>query len=190
MNKMHTLTKIILSAIGIFFAIRLLSQLPLAIFYFYSKPSWETAGALFFSLLLVAGAIGLLVYFLIYQHDKLAKKIVGSEQLPEPDSQIQWLPVALRLICIAGGIYFLSTVLWHTTRVMGQLARFKAETYSVNGTTYTRFYTGFAPFSFRNLLPWIIMLICGVYLLCGAPHFVRWQVKKILQQCKDRVETT
>lgn len=191
MNKMHTLTKIILSAIAIFFTIRLLSSLPIAIYPFYSKPSWETAGALFFSILLVAGLIGLLLYFLVYQHDKLAKKIIGSEQLPEPSSQVQWrLPVALRLICIAGGIYLLSNVLWRTTYVIGQLARFKAKTYSVNGTTYTRFFTGFAPFSFGNLLPWIIMLICGVYLLCGAPHFVRWQVKKTLRQCKGQEEIT
>jgi len=174
MNKMHTLIKIILSAIGIFFAIRLLSPLSLGISYLYSKPSWETAGAWLFSLLLVAGAIGLLMYFLVYQHDKLTKKIVGSEQLPEPDSQVQWLPVALRLICIAGGIYFLNTVIWQTTFFISQLAFFKENTRSI----YT-----FAPYSPRDILPWIIMLICGIYLLFGAPHFVRWQVKKTLQQC-------
>jgi len=188
MNKMHTLTIMILSSIGIFFAIRLISQLPYTIIIFYLEPSWQTAGSSLFSLLLFAGAIGLLVYFLVYQHDKLTKKIVGSEQLPEPDSQIRWLPVAFRLICIAGGIYFLSSVLWHTTYVINELARFKAESYSVNGTSYTRFYTNFAPFSLKNLLPWIIMLICGVYLLFGAPHFVRWQVKKTLQQCTTSKE--
>jgi hypothetical protein len=183
MNKMHTLTKIVLSAIGIFFAIRLLSQLPLAIFYFYSKPSWETAGSLLLSLSLVTGAIAALLYLFVYKRESLAKKIVGPEQLPEPDSQIQWLPVALRLICIASGIYFLSNVLWQTTYVIGQLARFKAE--ENTHTIYT-----YAPFNYRSLLPWVIMLICGVYLLCGAPHFVRWQAKRILQQCKGQTETT
>jgi hypothetical protein len=183
MNKMHTLTKIILSAIGVFFAIRLLPQLVIPIYWFYSKPSWETAGSSLFSVLFVAGAIGLLVYFLIYQHDQLAKKIVGSEQLPEPDSQIQWLPVALRLICIAGGIYFLNTVLWQTTHVISQLAAFKSYT----DTNYKVIYT-YAPFNYQSLLPWIIMLICGIYLLCGAPHFVRWQVKKTLRLCKQQPE--
>ena len=185
MNKMHTLTKITLSAIGIFFAIRLLSQLPLAIFYFYSKPSWETAGSLFFSVLLVIGAIAVLLYLLIYKRDSLAKKIVGSEQLPEPDSQIQWLPVAFRLICIAGGIYFLSAVLWRTTYVIGQLAIFKS--YTTTYSNYKVIHT-FAPFNYGSLLPWIIMLICGIYLLCGAPHFVRWHVKKILKQCTQQPE--
>lgn len=183
MNKMHTLAKIILSAIGIFFAIRLLSQLPLAIFWFYSKPSWETAGSLFLSLLLTIGVVAAMLYLFIYKRESLAQKIVGSEQLPEPNSQIQWLPVALRLICIAGGIYFLSTVLWQTTYVISQLAAFKSYTY----TNYKVIYT-YAPFNYRSLLPWIIMLICGVYLLCGAPHFVRWQVKKTLQLCKQQPE--
>jgi hypothetical protein len=190
MNKMHTLAKIILSAIGIFFIIRLLSQLPLAIYWFYSKPSWETAANSLLSLLLTAGLIIVLLYLFFYKSESLAKKIVGSEQLPEPGSQIQWLPVALRLICIAGGFYFILTVLWRATHTLGQLAYFKANThtYTVNGNTYTKSY--YPPFDYQSWLPWVIILICGVYLLCGAPHFVRWQVKKILQQCKDRAETT
>ena len=130
MNKMHTLAKIILSSIGIFFTISQLPQLAIPIYLFYSNPTWETAGALFFSVLLIAGAIAVLVYLFIYKRESLAKKIVGSEQLPEPDSQIQWLPVALRLICVAGGIYFLNTVLWQTTRVISQFAAFKSYTYT------------------------------------------------------------
>jgi hypothetical protein len=180
---MHTLAKIILSAIGIFFTILLLPQLTIPIYLFYSNPTWETAGALFFSVLLIAGTIAVLVYLFIYKRESLSKKIVGSEQLPEPDSQIQWLPVALRLICVAGGIYFLNTVLWQTTRVISQLATFKSYTYTNYKVSYA-----YAPFNYQSLLPWIIMLICGVYLLCGAPHFVRWQVKKTLQLCKQQPE--
>jgi hypothetical protein len=181
MNKMHTLAKIILSAIGIFFSIRLLSQVP-AIFWFYSKPSWETAASLLLSLLLIAGLITVLLYLFFYKNESLAKKIVGSEQLPDPASQIQWLPVALRLICISGGISLLCTVLWRTTDVINHLAFLKAEENAHTIHSYPLF-------NYQSLLPWIVMLICGVYLLCGAPHFVRWHVKKILQQCKDKAET-
>jgi hypothetical protein len=181
MNKMHTLAKIILSAIGIFFTIRLLSQVP-AIFWFYSKSSWETAASLLLSLLLTAGLIALLLYFFFYKNESLAKKIVGSEQLPEPDSQVQWLPVAMRLICITGGIYFLCVVFWHITEAINRFAYFKAQE---NART-VQYYP---PLNYQSVLPWIVLLICGIYLLCGAPHFVRWQVKKILQQCKDRTET-
>ena len=183
MNKMHALARIILSAIGIYFTIRLLSHLPYAIFMFYSKPSWETAASSLFSLLLTLGPIALLLYFFFYKNECLAQKIVGSEQLPEPDSQIQWLPVAMRLICVASGIYFLNTTLWQATYVISQLAFFKSYASANYKATYT-----YAPFNYQSLLPWIIMLICGVYLVCGAPHFVRWQVKKTLQLYKQQPE--
>jgi hypothetical protein len=180
---MHTLAKIILSAIGIFFTINLLSQLP-AIFWVYStKLSWEIAAPLLFSLLLIAGLISLLLYLFFCKSESLAKKIVGSEQLPEPGSQIQWLPVALRLVCIAGGFYFLSVVLWRAIYIINQFAFFKAHENAHSIRNYP-------PFNYQSWLPWIIILICGVYLLCGAPHFVRWQVKKILQQCKKQAEPT
>jgi hypothetical protein len=183
MNKMHTLTKIILSATGIFFAIRLLSQLPLAISYFFSKPSWETAGSLSFAILVTVGLIFVLLYLFFYKSDSLAKKIVGSEQLPEPDSQIQWLPIALRLICITGGIYLLSIVIWQAEAVLDQFAvrKMEARAHAI--------YTALL-FTYRSVLPWVTMLICSIYLLCGAPHFVRWQVKKTLQQCKGQTETS
>lgn len=186
---MHVLIKIILSSIGIFFVIYLMVHLLHAISIFFSKPSWRTAGLSLLALLLIAIFMALLVYFLIRQHNTLVKKIAGSEQLPEPDSQIQWLPVSLRLICVAAGIYFLSHFLWRTTYVIDHLARFESRTYSVEGKTFTQIYGGFAPFSFQHLLPWILTLICGVYLLWGAPHFVRWHVKKILQMCQDSAET-
>ena len=182
MNKMHTLAKIALATIGIYFAIRMLSQAPLAIFWFYSKPSWETAVVSLLSLLLDAGLIALLLYFFFYKNENLAQKIVGSEQLPEPDSQIQWLPLALRLICIAGGLYFIAAVLWRITYVVNQLAFLKAQENVHTISPYVRSY-------YQDLFPWIIMLICGIYLLCGAPHFVRWHVKKILQMCKSSTET-
>jgi hypothetical protein len=185
---MHTLAKIILSAIGVFFSIRLLSQLPYAIFIFYSKPSWQTAASSLFALSLTAALIAALLYLFFYKNESLAKKIVGSEHLPEPNTQLQWLPVALRLICIAGGIYFMTNVLWQTTNIINQFARFKSQTYLNESKTYVQIYTGSAYFSFYNLLPWILMLTCGVYLLYGAPHFVRWHVKKILQQCKDKAQ--
>jgi hypothetical protein len=93
---------------------------------FYSKPSWETASSSLLSLLLTAGLIALLMYFFFYKNEYLAKKIVGLEQLPEPDSQIQWLPVALRLICVASGIYFLNAAFWQTIYVIDQLAFLEA----------------------------------------------------------------
>jgi len=36
-----------------------------------------------------------------------------------------------------------------------------------------------------QLLSSIILLALGIYLLTGAPHLVKWQVKKSLEQCNE-----
>ncbi len=40
----------------------------------------------------------------------------------------------------------------------------------------------------RLLYPLFVLAIAA-YLICGAPHFVKWQVKKTLQQCSDTERT-
>jgi hypothetical protein len=39
-------------------------------------------------------------------------------------------------------------------------------------------------FSWERVLGWFVLLAMGIYLICGAPHFVRWQVKKTVEQCR------
>lgn len=180
MNKTHTLTKVTLTLMALFFIIRIVPQLMIPFYWLYQKPSWEVAGALLFALLAVGGAVAALVYAFIYKRDVLAKRIVGSQAEPEGQSQVSWLPTALRLICIAGGLYFLNTALWLATNILRRFAFLKAQ-----GA-----YSTYRPFSWESIFVWVITVACGIYLVCGAPHFVRWQVKKTLQQGKDRVGTT
>jgi hypothetical protein len=180
MNKIHTLTKVTLTLTALFFIIRIVPQLMIPFYWLYQKPSWEVAGAMLFSLLVAGGAVAALVYAFIYKRDVLARRIVGSQGRPESTPEIQWLPTVLRLICIAGGIYFLSTALWQATNILSRFAFVKAQ-----GA-----YSTYGQFSWERIFVWVVTVTCGIYLLCGAPHFVRWQVKKTLQQCKDRVKTT
>jgi hypothetical protein len=45
-----------------------------------------------------------------------------------------------------------------------------------------------ATFSLGRAVAWIILSALCVYLLYGAPHFVRWQVKTTLDECKQPTE--
>jgi hypothetical protein len=180
MNKIHTLTKVTLTLMAVFFIVRIVPQLMIPFYWFYHEPCWEIAGALLFALLAVGIAVAALAYAFIYKRDVLAKRIVGPEEQPDSGTEIPPLATALRLVCIGGGLYFLSAALWRATNVMSQLALFKAQTHNSAGYKAIHTYT---PFNTLSLSPWIIMLICGFYLLCGAPHFVRWHVKKTLKEC-------
>jgi hypothetical protein len=45
-----------------------------------------------------------------------------------------------------------------------------------------RFLHGYMPW--QRLVGWIIQLPLAIYLICGAPHFVNWQVRKTLEHCQ------
>ncbi len=109
--------------------------------------------------------------------DRLANKIVGK---PEPaGEQIFWLPAAFRLTCVAAGIlllyrsipYFMMTFYVTLTTAMKSEGNFRW------------------PISFWTIAGNLIFLAVGMYLAFGAPKFVRWQVRKTLEQCKT-MDTT
>jgi len=186
MNKMHALAKIMLSGIGIFFAIRLIASIVTAI---SLALMWRGELPIFTALFwtaVFALCLAAVCYIFIYKSEQLAKRIVGTDELGEPDSPVKWLPVAFRLISIAAGLYCLHTVLWQVTNTLIRYAMYKPR--SVPG--YKTIYTGYAGrfLNVEEVLVWLIMLTIGIYLVCGAPHFVRWHVKKTLEQCKQPPE--
>jgi len=182
---MHTLAKIMLCGIGIFFAIRLISIMVTLTWMAIAEPARLSILIAFFWAVIIGSCLAVVLYVFLYKREELAKKIVGANELSEPESQIQWLPVAFRLVCLAAGMYFLLIILWDMTHVLIQYLSFKL---SSAQSGYKVMYTA-KTLRIEQILKWLIMLAIGIYLLCGAPHFVRWQVKKTLEQCKQPLET-
>jgi hypothetical protein len=181
MNKMHTLAKIMLSGIGIFFAIRLLSTIPTLLWVAITQSSDLSLPLALFWTAFLGLCLAALLYVFLYRREHLAKRIVGAGELAEPDSHMLWLPAALRLVCIAAGLYSLNLVTWNTTRILATYLMYKSHIHA--HTTFTR-----SVLSTESLLSCLVMAALGIYLVCGAPHFVRWQLKKTLKQCKQFAE--
>jgi hypothetical protein len=118
---------------------------------------------------------------LIYHRDKWARNIVGTADLPDPDVQIQWLPVAFRLIAVVAGLFCLYRLVVKIILVVLRLAMAKGPSSSPG---YVQYFTS-KILTVEQMLDWLILLVIGIYFLCGAPHFVRWQVKKTIEQCKQ-----
>jgi len=185
MNRMHTLAKIMLCGIGIFFAIRLTSSMVTLTWMAIAAPARLSILVALFWTVIIGSCLAVVLYVFLYKREELAKKIVGASELPEPDSQIQWLPVAFRLVCVAAGMYCLHIVLWNMTYTLIQYFSFKP--YAAQAG-YKVMYTA-KILNIEQILNWLITLAAGIYLVCGAPHFVRWQVKKTLEQCKPQAQT-
>lgn len=104
--------------------------------------------------------------------DKVAEKVVGKTK--PPTQPVWWLPAMLRLACVVAGIWYLYWSLPGTLYFLQQLVwdNFGAHSDAVRQALLSQIA--------RNS----VVLALGLYLLFGAPHFVRWQVKKTIQQCK------
>ena len=126
---------------------------------------------------------GIIAWQLIVRGEKWACKIVTQAQDYEDEEKTNWLPTTYYIIAIGLGILF---IWWTIPNIFLLLHYIKVDQLSSNGQ-YRQIYSGHR--ILPTLISVIVRLIISVYLLCGAPHFVRWQVKKTLEFCKEFGET-
>lgn len=178
MNKLRSFARIALAAIGIFFAFRLVdSMIMLGNTMIYAGvgglklPPGMVFGTVV-SLMFLGLCFAAICYVCLYKREQLAERIVGTDEPGDPHSQMDWLHIAFRLVCITAGLYCLHSV---AVRIV----------YALRGYLASRAYDSQVAsrvVSTELILGWLVMLAIGTYLICGAPHFVRWHVKKTLEQ--------
>jgi hypothetical protein len=114
------------------------------------------------------------VYFLARCANRFSAKIVESE--PVDDTQISWLAVAFRLICVTAGVLFLY---WSVPNLIVTVRTYISNMNSEPGQK--QIYIGMS--SITDIAKYVVLLAISIYLAYGAPAFVRWQVRMTLKQC-------
>jgi hypothetical protein len=174
MDKMRQLAMIMLVGLGIYmvwvFGLNLLGPLALAM---SARTEMDYAG-LIPLFLLTTGFLAAAIIFLIIQRKKWAEKIVACATVSEPQTKTDWLPFAFRLTVIGVGLMMVPRVIFKVTSLLQAAAIEKVGGISVSGGP-----------SVGTFLDLALLTVLTTYLVCGAPHFVKWQVKKTLQQCSD-----
>lgn len=179
MCDLRKLARIILISLGVYILLyagyTVIMSIPFWVFSaFRDYGLW----ALISIFLLIAFYV-LVIYLLFKKADFWAERIVGSgEQRAEPSS-INWIPVVFRLAAVFAGICILY---WTIPNIILSI-----HTYISARINDIRFVSDFI--GIKRWIGWIIELAFGVYLICGAPHFVRWQVKKTMEQVEGSSET-
>ena len=178
MNKMQTIARITFAGIA-FYIILDLAKSILSSLYFIGHAGELPLISLLMSFVAIGGMIILGVIIareLILRGEKWACRIVTQAQDYEAEEKTNWLPTTYHIIAIGLGIL----LIWWTIPSIFQFV--SSFLLSLN-PDYKQFYT------ISRLLPTlisvIVRLIITVYLLCGAPHFVRWQVNKTLELCEE-----
>jgi hypothetical protein len=174
MNDAKTFTKILLAAIGLFFLIPVVPQLFSLISILFVSFSWQSFAVMLISMLICGVFILLIWYFFFYLREWFAEKIVAVPTSSKFVGELPWFPVAMRLACVFAGLYCLSRAVFNLTAFI-RLVQWYIERDVISNAIQS-------PVS--EVIRLSLLLVIGIYLVCGAPHFVRWQVWKTTEQCR------
>jgi hypothetical protein len=175
MNDLRKLTRIILIGLGVYILLRYTLNLFLIIPYFLLEDSrFGTFGIVqILSYVFAIIYVGTIIYLIFYKADFFAERIIKPQE--QEQCLVWYVPFAFRLVSVFAGILFLY---WVVPSIISTVSGYMA---SAAGDNFVKA-SGY--FSWDRVLGWIVLLAMGIYLLCGAPHFVRWQVKKTVEQCR------
>ncbi len=140
----------------------------------YANQVFKWTPLVYFVILIALFA--LIGYLFLYRREFWAKLITGTESQPEvgqtgETSQRDWLRFAFRLSCVIAGLLFVFRICYAIITILQKYVVFQLKSRPFNiSSTY--------------IITWIVLTAIAVYLLCGAPHFVRWHVRKTFEQCK------
>lgn len=182
MNDLKKLTRIILVGLAVYVLARIGFALVVSVAYMITGVYSDlpiSIGGIIVSISLWLFFSGLIVYLLIYKSNFWSEKIVGSVQVEKPEAEVFWVPVSFRLVSIFSGILYVFFII---SRMISKIGPYIAYYISSHGERVM-------DLNFYQFLSWIIFLVFGIYLIFGAPHFVRWQVKKTMEQFKGSSET-
>ncbi len=176
MNKMHAIAKIAAVMLGIYLLlsslISLVSTVSMVSLMQRGKPDMEQWVVYIISVLAAGCFVAGVYYFLIYRSDAIARKIVKQDEIGEPACPTAWYSTALRLAVVIAGFFFLSKTIVLLSNVSMQI-----HLYLRSGQTETSLISYTA-----SLLAYLAI---SIYLLCGAPQFVRWHLEKTKSQHKE-----
>lgn len=171
MVKMHTLAKVLITVIDIYWLVKAFSWLIQSSTYIFANaPAGQVEISAIIAALAIQLAIILLLIVILYQRDKIAEKIAAGKEKALPQSQPDWISFAYRLVSVIAGLYCFSMAVYSIGRLAGSI-RFRM---------YRPLYD---TSMLEQSISLFVLLAVGIYLFCGAPHFVKWQARKTIEMC-------
>ena len=173
MTKMQIVAKTALTVIGIHAIVLLLRHMRHILY--PSLPWWQHA----LVLVLPTSLIIIIARLLILKNDSIACRITGTGEKLTPNKAASFLVCSYRVALLFYGLLILSS----STRQFNVLMT-TFNPVSIRRWINNTLYAGFDLIEFCgnviNILPRVFIVFLTVYLIVGAPHFVRSQANRIL----------
>ena len=186
MTRMQIIAKAGFVSLGIYAVVNLCWYLTHVI------PSFNTPSPLIGILCFAVFAvfIAVITFYLIFNNDSLARKMAGPGDQLNPAAKALWLAASLRVAAVFCGLILLSAsipTIRNILLVPIRIGPFINEIFLFDSFPKPLLF----PFSkWCRIIYNFLKLILAVYLLCGAPHFVRWQFRHSIIRCQPITQKT
>ena len=179
MTKIQIIAKTALTVLGIYAVVTLYGVYPGRYVYQPDKTPILQEFALLCTFTIL---VGFVAYFMVFDNNRLSGKLTGPGQLLEGQTQATLLVKSLDVGLVFTGLMLLPGSAPTLVKIAKTFFLIRPalneiiisrSTPNMLRLSYTQWYT-----STYHLLKAVLT----VYLICGAPHFVRWQAKHSGQQ--------
>ncbi len=175
MDRVQSFARVLVGAMAIYFSINVLVMMVAPVGMMLNRPNLESVGLMALSFLMSAACLVSLQYFGVFKPQKVVRLITSPIEPQQPIAPGQWLPVAYRLVCMFTGLYCLYVFVFSLTRVLTLYVYYQ----NVDARSAP------SPIRPEEIVTTLILLGLGIYLLAGAPHFVRWHLKRTARFCAE-----
>jgi len=178
-NDMRALVRLVVVSMAAYIG---MSQLTTLLYMSITLATYREGEALpqLIPLIVSIGALIAAVLLMLWRSDRIAQWLMRPMDCETDSTSARasglLLPAAFRIACLLGGFVFLYRLI---TRGVPMLFYFVGQSWGLSFGQYWRS-------EWDTLAVWLVMLVVGVYLLYGAPRFVRWHVQKTLEMCGER----
>ncbi len=185
MTKIQIIAKTILTVLGIYAVVTLYGFYPGRYVYRPDKMLMLQEFALLCTFTIL---LGFVAYFMVFHNDRLSGKLAGPGEPLDTATESAWLVKSLRVGLVFTGLMLLSGSAPTLVKIAKAffLIRPAVNEIIISKSTpnmlrlsYSQWYT-----SIYHLLKAVLT----IYLICGAPHFTRWQIKHTLGQQANKTE--
>jgi len=174
MTKMQVVAKTILTVLGIHAIVALCGNYPGQYLFATQEISVLSEALFFLAFILGVAFVG---YFMVFGNNQLSRKMAGTAEQFVPRDQTDWLVKSLRVGLVFAGLMLLprSVPILIRTAKLFFLIRPAVSDIIVSKTVPDILRLSYAQW-YRTIYEFL-KAILAIYLLCGAPYFLRWQMR-------------
>ena len=178
MTKMQIIAKAVLTGLGFYCAGVILRSVHRQLLQAYGI----SHALAIIALVLAICAVILLVFFRIVRNEQLARKLAGEGPAIDLKTQRTWLAVSLRLSCVFAGLFLLAGSMNEVIDAVIKVAQFlPAASQLFSNLVYPGRFGEMLLVLILSMLRFLLhmgFLAFIVYLMLGAPSFIRRQIKR------------